>query len=210
MTPHLTEDQLDRLLDSTAATLPEGATEAARALVVPARDAVGPEVRRRTAGVGRRRLLAATAGVALLCGAGTTAAFQLSIPPFQTVPDGLTRVRPPIVAEFDTGVGLDGRRRCLVFPEFYGLSPRQAAGAAAWAGRQDWSGYGDRIVASGPDVLPSDREDYVVEQVGRDLRSELASQIVPGVELDGAVGLAQGRPTLTGYAMTCEAVRNDG
>jgi hypothetical protein len=109
MTQHLTEDHLDRLLAATATPLRPEALAAARELAAVTRSAVDVSQSPRRRG---RLLLAVAAGVVLLSGAGTVTAYQLSIPPFQGLPEGISRIGPPIIADYD---GMDGRRhRCQI------------------------------------------------------------------------------------------------
>lgn len=201
MTQHLTDDQLDRLLDATATAPRTEAEVAARELATLTRSAadVSPGPPRL-----RRRLVAIAAGAVLLSGAGTVTAYELSIPPFQSLPDGISRIRPPIVAEYD---GLDGQRhRCQVFPEFINLTPEQDAAARAWASSQDWAGYGDRLAAGFTATTPGGEEAQLFDAVSRDLRSGFAEQMVPGVELEPIEAEESGRAGLAGSAGICRVV----
>ena len=201
MTQHLSEDHLDRLLAATATPLRPEAQAAARELATMTRSAADVSPRPR---VGRRRLVAVAAGAVLLSGAGTVTAYQQSIPPFQGLPEGISRIGPPIIAEYD---GVNGQRhRCQVFPEFVNLTPAQDRTARAWARRQDWTGYGDRLAARFSTTTPAGEEEQLFDAVDHDLRARFAEQMVPGVALDPLKAEDSGRAGLAGSAGICRAV----
>lgn len=201
MTQHLTEDQLDRLLDATRTEPRTEAKAAARELATLTRSAADSS---RTPRRFRRRLVAIAAGAVLLSGAGTVTAYELSIPPFQGLDEGTSRIRPPIIAEYG---GVDGQRhRCQVFPEFINLTPAQDAAARAWADRQDWSGYGERLAAGFTATTREGEEEQLFDAVSRDLRSRFAEQMVPGVDLKPIEAEESGRAGLAGSAGICRVV----
>ena len=201
MTQHLTEDHLDQLLAATAAPVRPEAQAAARELATLTRNTsnVPQRPHRR-----RRRLVAIAAVLALASGAGTLTAYELSIPPFQSLPDGISRVRPPIIVEFD---GVDGQRhRCQVFPEFLNLTAAQDEAARAWASRQDWTGYGDQLAVGFNANTQQGQETQLLKAVFHDLRARFAEQMVPGVTLDPHDAHSSGTAGLAGSAGTCRAV----
>jgi len=167
-------------MEGAVTRLRPGAETAARELAVLARTAVAV-----TPGTPRRRLwrvAAAVAAAVVLSGAGTVTAYQLSIPPFQGLPQGIARIRPSIVVEYD---GVDRlRHRCQVFPEFKNLSHAQERTARDWARRQDWTGYGDRLTRAVEASTAEDQEKRILAAVDRDVRRRFAEQMVPGVILD--------------------------
>jgi hypothetical protein len=201
MTQQPTDDHLDLLLARTAVPMRPEAVAAAVDLARAARSVADVSRRPRH---WRRWVVAVAVGVTVLTGAGTVTAYELSVPPFQELPEGTARIDPPIVAEYD---GVDGaRHRCLVFPEFINLTRAQDDAARAWAQRQDWTGYGERLAAGISASTPEAQEEALFDAVGRDLRARFAEQMVPDVVLEPVAAQESGRAGLSGFGGSCRTV----
>lgn len=106
---------------------------------------------RASSGLPRRRRWAAplvVGGVVALTGAGTTAAYQLSVPPFQGLDAGTERTTTGIPVDY-----VNYRHRsvhCLAFIEFADVSAAQRQQINALAAGTHWGGYGQRIINTVP------------------------------------------------------------
>lgn len=179
------ERSLDDLLLQSRANISGDSEDAARAL---ARDAVSrelaatPTVRRRRA-VGRV-LIPTGAAVFALCAAGTVAAYQLSIPPFQTTEPGVQRTTGSVPVDYRL---VSGRSAfCDAFVETRGASRIQRERIESMIGSTDWSGYGQRTY----DALPQSAQSVSTAPgpVGDVVLGELedrARAAAPGVEVTG-------------------------
>ena len=83
----------------------------------------------------------------LSAGAGLTA-YQLSIPPFQSLKPGLQRAQTPIPLDYERGDG--SPVRCLVFMEFENLRPAQLQRIDDAVASQDWSPQRQRLLVGRP------------------------------------------------------------
>src|SRR4051794_26223715 len=97
------DDALDALLERSAPSPSPQALDVA--LQLARRTAV--EQRRPPRRIRRRPMLiaATAAGVLLVTGAGTLTAYQLGIPPFQTVDSGSERIATPVTIEYTNSLG---------------------------------------------------------------------------------------------------------
>lgn len=203
MRQHIPDDALDRLLDAAAPDVGPAPRAAAEELARLTRQAVDDEPaarpRRR-----RRALLAAVASAMILCGAGTVTAYELSIPPFQSLDPGLFRLRPAIVIDYTISPGVV--HRCEAFPEFINLTDTQESAARAWVEDQDWTGYGDMLADKARTVRGVVDEASVLDAFGADLRARLVDQILPGISQDPVQATQTGAPALAGYGASCRTV----
>lgn len=197
----MNDTELDDLLLRTADPVPVEASAAAVELAERSRLQVAAPRRRRRLSWRRPTVAAGVLGGCLLLTAGTgLAAYQLSIPPFQTVPAGFQRLTNPVPVDYVT---VDGTRmRCLAFAEFQNLSPEDYRRLDRFVATHDWSGFGQRVNgkdgADGAQAHPK----------GSDAFSDLldaalfrqASEVVPGLLLRQT---APGHPTYTGYGESC-------
>lgn len=111
------------------------------------------EVRDEVAGAvpirGRRRkrgriALYATGAVLALTGAGTVSAYQLSIPPFQTLEEGVGRTSTGIPVTYVNSLGR--QVQCLAFIEYRNLTGEQRDAIDEAARSHEWDGYGQRVL----------------------------------------------------------------
>ena len=196
----MNDEDLDVLLDGARQRASEPATALSRLVAVEAAQTHGPRARswhrRLRVGV----LAPAGIGVLALTGAGTLAAYQLSVPPFVSTEPGVERVTDPIPVDYTTDAGtvLD----CGLWLEFRNVSDAQRANLDAMATDPMWQGFGQRVydalpeqnraVQDGPESLWSER---VNEQVYAE-----ALRANPGLTLRGP---ADG-PSLVGATTRCE------
>lgn len=210
MPPQIADDTLDRLLGAAAPVAPPAHVAAAKELALLTRQAAHEPQPPRTTFKRRRIALGAAAAAAVLSGAGTVAAYELSIPPFQTTEPGVFRLRPPVVIDYASPSGQ--QRRCEAFPEFMNLSSEQEMAARDWAKTQDWTGYGEMLAASANAAradVQEEREELVMDAFAADLRGRLVEEIVPGVSQDAIGASERGEAFLAGYGSSCSAVPDD-
>lgn len=138
-------------------------------------------------------------GVLAFVGAGTYAAYQLTIPPYVATGPGVERVSDPIAVNYRTDAGR--RIDCLAYLEFRDVTPIQRRQLNAMSTNGNWSGYGQRIydrlpaanrqVQDGPEQLLGDR-------VFVDLYAH-ALKAAPGV----AFRTHDGTPSIEGGTIRC-------
>jgi hypothetical protein len=200
------DQDLDRLLTvSREVTRRPAGEDAARALVGATRIEVARErSQRRSRARQRWTALGIAAGSLALTGAGTLAAYQLSIPPFQTIPDGVQRVSPAVPFAYDA---VDGtREQCLAFLEFANLPESYLSRAEAYVRDTDWTGYGDQVSSQAIDAPSAQAQETAVHQAVRaDLRSRVEA-LLPQIETDRY--LLDG-PSFYGVAVTCNQDGHD-
>lgn len=141
----------------------------------------------------------AVGGAVVLSGAGTTAAYQLHVPPFQTLEPGLERTTVGIPVDYVNY--RDRRIHCEAFIEFSSVTPAQRHQINALATDTDWTGYGQRLVEGIPigDRATLDGEGWALSQA---LDSDLTARTlrtVPGLAADASPKA----PHLTGSSMSC-------
>lgn len=153
---------------------------------------------RRRAGM-QRRMPALAAGVAVLAltAAGTTSAYLLSIPPFQTLEPGLTRTTHGVPVDGVTDAGT--QFACLAFVEAREPSAQQREAIETMVTTTDWSGYGQRQY----DALPQDQRQLMSSAPG-----PLAEVVIADLRkrASAASGLPQtgDGPRITGGAISCD------
>lgn len=137
-------------------------------------------------------------GVVVLAGAGTTAAYQLSVPPFQTLGPGTERTTTGIPVNY-----VNYRHRsvhCLAFIEFAGVSKTQRQQINAFAADTDWSGYGERIIQTVPaaDRTTLTADSGALDALGPDLTRRVTAA-VPGLRATTTPSVAR----VTGLSVSC-------
>ncbi len=199
------DEELDLLLTRLATTPSDREQRAAEDLAA-ASHALRPTVARRH---GRRSLMAGVAGgILAISGAGSLAAYQLSIPPFQTIPDGIQRTEASIPVNYRDADGT--ARQCLMFLEFQNLSSAQLQGVEAYLRSTDWSGYGQGVANEiGPATTAQALEHAVIAAVGEDVRDRVRSTF-PGIEVEDPVqAYRDDQPLMAGTASTCREPDRD-
>lgn len=168
-------------------------------LVLHARDAARTD--RARSGLSRRKrwtVPLVVGGVVALTGAGTAAAYQLGVPPFQTADAGTQRTTTGIAVDY-----VNYRQRsvhCLAFIEFADVSAAQRRQINAFAADTNWSGYGQRIINAFPPAERTtlEQDERALDAIWPDLtrRTLLA---VPGLRDTTSSGV----PRVTGSALSC-------
>jgi hypothetical protein len=139
-------------------------------------------------------------GLVALTGAGTYAAYQLSIPPYVETGPGVDRVEDPIPVDYTTDAGtvLD----CNLYLEFRDVSAAQRARLNAMSKDAVWRGFGQRVY----DALPE--ENRAVQDGPEPLWSERVDERVTAEALRENPGLTfrgpAGSPSLEGSTTRCE------
>lgn len=158
--------------------------------------ATGPAKRRSWL---RRPVLAGgvLAGVVVLTGAASLTAHQLSVPPFQTIPDGIQRLDTPIPLDYERTDGTPVR--CKVFMEFEGLSRAQLQRIDHAVARQGWSPERQRQLIGRPDDAGVPRsESQVFTNVLPTHLDEFATDVVPDLIDHDDEG-----PNTAGFGASC-------
>lgn len=199
--------QLDRLLRQSA---PVPSPEAVETSLLFSRQvrgvAAGAEPLR-----ARRRpnwvAAGAIAGALSLTGAGTLTAYQLSIPPFQTLEPGLERAMTGIPVNYRSSAGQDVE--CLAFIEFRNLNAVQREQIEQVASDDRWDGYGQRVLDAlvMSDASPEDQQLAIGEVVGEDLYLAAKSAVPPIVHAE--TGATEG-PIFSGSSLSCDIVEDRG
>jgi hypothetical protein len=133
-----------------------------------------------------------------LTGAGTVAAYQLSIPPFQTLEEGVGRATTGVPITYTNSLGREVE--CLAFIEYRNLTAEQRGAIEDASRANEWDGYGQRVLddLNMPNASPERQNHALGEVVHQDLW-EAAQAAVPGMvymrESDG--------PVFAGSSMSC-------
>jgi len=152
------------------------------------------------------RLAAMAVAAALsLTGAGSLAAYQLGIPPFQTLEPGIQRTMTGIPVNWINSRG--EAYQCQAFIEYRNLNAEQRERLEQVAQYTRWDGYGQRVLDSLalPAASPEDEEQAISDVLDKDLRSA-ALAAVPAMSESAA---SEG-PALNGWSRSCDIVRNRG
>lgn len=195
----MSEIDLDELLRGAAPRPPRDADATALQLAREVRSqslGVTPLRPRRRSRL-RTTAVVATAAVALSA-AGTISAYQLSIPPFQTLEDGVERADTAI--EVDYTNSLDRKVECLAFIEYRHLDSNQQAAIEQVSADDRWDGYGQRVLnqLAIPNSSPEAQNEAISRVLGEDLW-EAASTAIPGmVKMEDSDG-----PVFNGYSFSC-------
>lgn len=196
----MNDDDLDLLLTDARRHAAEPAVVLSRLVAAETAqlNRARPRVQRRWLRVGV--LAPVGMGVVALMGAGTLAAYQLSIPPFVSTESGVERVTEPIPVDYTTDAGtvLD----CNLWLEFRNVSDAQRANLNAMSTDSMWQGFGQRVyddlpeshkgTQDGPEPLWSERVD---DQVYAD-----ALRANPGLTFRGSGD----SPSLEGSTTRCD------
>lgn len=137
-------------------------------------------------------------GVLALTAAGSITAYQLGVPPFQSVDAGTQRTSAGIPVDY-----LNYRHRsvhCLAFVEFADVSAAQRRQINAFAADTDWSGYGQRLVDTVPaaDRTTLAQDVHALKALGPDL-TRRTMVAVPGLKDTTTPGV----PRVTGTSWSC-------
>src|SRR5690625_70274 len=197
---------LDDLLRKSA---PEPSASAAELAVQLAQELRGADVLTPALKVRRRRrrnrVVAGAVGTLLMTAGATVAAYQLSVPPFQTLPDGVQRAHAGIPVTYTNSLGR--QVECLAFIEYRNMDENQRAAIEAVAEDPRWEGYGDRVLATLniPDASPIAQNDAISDVVHEDLRAA-AREAVPEIVFPQDIDLTSydaGDPFFNGSAFSC-------
>lgn len=195
-------DGLDDLLRHAAPSPSEQAAQTATHLAREIRDEVAGAVplRRRSHPKrrGRRLALGIAAAALALSGAGTLAAHQLSIPPFQTLEEGVDRAKTGVPVNYTNSLGR--QVECLAFIEHRNLSASQRAAIEDAARSDVWDGYGQRVLdeLDMPTADPSQQNDAIFDVVSRDLWRAARAAVPEMVHMSDSEG-----PVFNGSSMSC-------
>ena len=153
----------------------------------------------------RRRLRAgvvvpAGVGVMAVMGAGTYAAYQLSIPPFVATEPGVERVTEPIAVDYRTDAGtiLD----CDLYLEFRDVTPAQRLSLNELSRDPMWRDFGQRTYDSLPAknrAIQDGPEELWADQVNEKVYAEALTS-TPGLTFRGPTG----SPSLVGSTTRCD------
>ena len=191
--------ELDELLRASADAPPVAAGTTAVQLAQEIRDEVAGAVPLRRRRVRRGLVVAGALGVVVtLTGAGTLAAYQLSVPPFSTTQPGESRTTTPIPVNYTNSLGR--RVECLAFIDYRNLSADQQAALEKVPTEDRWRGYGDRLMKrlDMPSAGPYAQNEAVGAAVNEDLY-RAAREAVPGMTYMGDTG----GPDFSGSALSC-------
>lgn len=145
----------------------------------------------------RTAVVVAAAAVALSA-AGTISAYQLSIPPFQTLEDGVERADTAIDVDYTNS--LDRKVECLAFIEYRHLDSNQQASIEEVSADDRWDGYGQRVLdqLAISNSSPEAQNEAIIRVLRKDLW-EAASTAVPGmVKMEDSDG-----PVFNGFSFWC-------
>jgi hypothetical protein len=196
------DQELDDLLDRTARPISDAANSAALDLVEPTKAAATDKTRVRRR-VRRPAVVAGIVGGSVLLTAGASlAAYQLSIPPFQTIPDGIQRTTVPIPVNYERADGVGAR--CLAFMEFRNLDPGQLERVNGYIAAKNWTGFGQDLVASSPAQTDPDRQFDVLTQKLDTTLYRQAADVIPGLLFQSQ---ADETPTYAGDAISCQEAK---
>jgi len=192
------DDELGDVLRRSAPAVSEQAVESARLV---ARQSRG--VSAGASPLGRRRprwhvAAAVGVGAVLLAGAGSVTAYQLGVPPFQTLEEGLGRARVGVPVVYENSLGRTVE--CTAFIEYRDLDADQRAAVDDVAADDRWQGYGQRVLddLNIPQAGPEAQNTAVLDVVAEDLWVA-AREAVPGLSRDPQ---ASG-PRFAGWSASC-------
>lgn len=193
----MNEDEFDDLVRE-AAPMPSTAATSTAVLL-------GREAGIEAAGVvplrprpGWQRAAGVAAAALLLTGAGTVTAYQLSVPPFNTLERGVERVTTPIEVNYMNSLGREVE--CLAFIEYQNLGHDERAAVEDIAADERWDGYGQRVLDNLriPNASPEAQNEAIVEVLRDDLW-EATEEAVPGiVRMQDSNG-----PVFNGFSLSC-------
>lgn len=195
----LNDQGLDDLLCLSAPAPSQAAGATAVQLAREVRDEVAGAVPIRRPRWTRGRIaLGGAAAVVALTGAGSVAAYQLSIPPFQTLEEGVERATTGVQVTYTNSLGREVE--CLAFIEFRNLTPEQRDAIEDASQPDEWDGYGQRVLdhLNLPNASP-ERQNYAIGEVVHKDLWEAAHAAVPGmVYMRDSEG-----PVFAGSSMSC-------
>lgn len=194
----MSDQNLDELLRRARPSLSSDADDAARNLVMRTRPGPGAARPR----VSRPMRVGIVVGCALgLTGAASLAAYELSIPPFQTIPDSVQRVSTGIPVNYEETDGSSAR--CLAFLEFADLSSDQLGRVYSYVRGTDWQGYGEGLASQIAVDDPQPKEHAVMDLVWQDLRARVG-RLLPDIALTSSgEAIETDTPRFYGVATSC-------
>lgn len=193
------ETDFDELLRKSAPAPSRSASDTA---VLLTQDIVGQGAGARVLGRRRTRrswaIAAAAAGALMLAGAGTITAYQLSVPPFQTLEHGVQRMETGIPVTYTNSLGREVE--CLAFIEYRNLDDGQQNAIEDVGQNERWNGYGQRVLdALGmPGATPEAQNDAISDVVHQDLWEEAHEAVPEMVYMQDSEG-----PVYNGSSMSC-------
>jgi hypothetical protein len=195
------EPEFDELLRSSAPTPSRAAGATALLLVDDIRGAnAAPAPPHATRRHRRRRtvLIAAAAAAVALSAGGTIAAYQLSIPPFQTLEKGVDRAHTGIPVTYTNSLGRTVK--CQAFIEYRNLDNAQQAAIERISSSKRWEGYGQRVLDELriPKASPQAQNQAINEAALDDLWQAAHEAVPPMVFMQPSSG-----PVFNGFAMSC-------
>lgn len=203
----MSDGELDDLLHCSVSGPSQAASATAVHLVREVRDEVAGAVpirRRRRSGL--RVVVGVVAAVVVLSGAGTTAAYQLSIPPFSTLEDGVERAQTGVPVTYTNSLGR--QVDCLAFIEYRNLTDEQRAAIEAASKGDRWDGrYGQRVLDGLhiPDADVYKQNTAVSDAVGKDLWAAAKAAVPDMTFMKGVDG-----PVFNGYSFSCALTADSG
>lgn len=202
----LTDEALDDLLHRSAPAPSQAADETAVQLAREVRDEVAgaTPVRRPRRKVGRLAL-GAVAAVVALTGAGTVAAYQLSIPPFQGLEEGVGRATTGIPVTYTNSLGR--KVDCLAFIEYRNLTPDQRDAIEKASRPEAWDGYGQRVLddLNMPNSSPEQQNNAIMDAVHLGLWEAAHAAVPEMVYMRDSQG-----PVFAGNSWSCHPGGVDG
>ena len=191
--------ELDELLATPMQPTPIGVSTAVTELVTDARVEASAATQ-----LHRRRRRFTVGGVALgavvLTAGGTLTAYQLAVPPFQTLEPGIQRIQEPISVDYVTVTGKDVQ--CEAFLEFRNLNQDQLDAARIYVATRDWSRFGQQSYDTAKKTAGSSAPDPVDRALGEVLdakMTDMAAEAVPAA----VRAVDTGGPEITGWSMAC-------
>lgn len=184
----MTDDELDDLLGP-------GNNEISLEAAAIARDLARTTFGRQPKLTRRRAVVISAVAILGLAAAGPLDQFLLSIPPFQSLEDGLHRAATGVPYSY---VAPDGRvADCLAFVETRGTSERTRAELEGWLAGTDWSSYGHELALTlaSPHPPEASQISTIDDAVLDDLPQRAANAL--GISYQGP------EPTVTGGATNC-------
>jgi hypothetical protein len=194
------DDELDLLLRHARCDASSVTAERSRqvAYEIASRQHVKATTRRRRLRAGV--LVPAGVGFMAVMGAGTYAAYQLSIPPFVATEPGVERVTEPIAVDYrtDAGTVLD----CDLYLEFRDVTPEQRLSLNDLSKNPMWRGFGQRTY----DSLPT--KNRAVQDGPEEVWAARVNEKVYAEALGSTSGLTfrgpTGSPSLVGSTTRCD------
>jgi len=133
-----------------------------------------------------------------LTGAGTLTAYQLGVPPFQTLDADVGRTTTGIAVTYINSS--DRTVQCLAFIEYRNLDAAQRTALDQVATSTQWAGYGQRVLNALdlPDASPQAQNAAITEVVEQDLWRAAHTAVPTMVYMQDSDG-----PVFNGSSLSC-------